>query len=148
MLSPSEQRLWLLFTEIGMLDQIGRTIAESALVGGLSLAQFALLNHLVRMGGDWSPVRLARAFQVTKQTMTSTLQRLQRQGFVAIRPDPSDARAKLVSLTPEGAAVHSVCLARLGPAMAVAVDAAPDGLVEMLLPKLVTLREALGRARG
>ncbi len=108
MLSPSEQRLWHLFTEIGMLDQIGRTVAESALVRGLSLAQFAILNHLVRLGGEWSPVRLARAFQITKQTMTSTLDRLQRQGFVAIRPDPSDGRAKLVSLTPEGAAVHRV----------------------------------------
>lgn len=148
MLSSSEQRLWQLFTEIGILDQLGRTVAESALVSGLSLAQFALLNHLVRLGGDWSPVRLARAFQVTKQTMTSTLARLERQGYVRVRPDPSDGRAKLVSLTPEGAAVHSVCLARVGPAMAVAVDAIPEGLVEMLLPKLVTLREALDRARG
>ncbi len=148
MLSPSEQRLWQLFTEIGILDQLGRTIAESALVSGLSLAQFALLNHLVRLGGEWSPVRLARAFQVTKQTMTSTLARLERQGYVRVRPDPADGRAKLVALTPEGAAVHSVCLARVGPAMAVAVDAIPEGLVEMLLPKLVTLREALDRARG
>lgn len=148
MLSPSEQRLWQLFTEIGILDQLGRTVAESALVSGLSLAQFALLNHLVRLGGDWSPVRLARAFQVTKQTMTSTIARLERQGYVRVRPDPTDGRAKLVSLTPEGAAVHSVCLARVGPAMAVAVDAIPEGLVEVLLPRLVTLREALDKARG
>ncbi len=147
MLSPSEQRLWQLFTEIGTLDQLGRTIADSALVSGLSLAQFGLLNHLVRLGGDWSPVRLARAFQVTKQTMTSTLARLERQGYVAIRPDPADGRAKLVSLTAEGAAVHSVCLARLGPAMAVATDSMPDGLVEVLLPKLAALREALDKAR-
>jgi DNA-binding MarR family transcriptional regulator len=148
LLSPSEQRLWQLFTEIGILDQLGRTVAESALVSGLSLAQFALLNHLVRLGGEWSPVRLARAFQVTKQTMTSTLARLERQGYVRVRPDPADGRAKLVSLTTEGAAVHSVCLARVGPAMAVAVDAVPEGLVEVLLPTLVTLREALDQARG
>jgi DNA-binding MarR family transcriptional regulator len=148
LLSPSEQRLWQLFTEVGILDQLGRSVAEGALVPGLSLAQFALLNHLVRLGGDWSPVRLARAFQVTKQTMTSTLARLARQGYVAIRPDPADGRAKLVALTSEGAAVHAVCLARLGPAMAVATDSVPDGLVEMLLPKLVTLREALDKPRG
>jgi DNA-binding MarR family transcriptional regulator len=148
LLSPAEQRLWQLFTEIGILDQIGRTVAESALVSGLSLAQFGLLNHLVRLGGEWSPVRLARAFQVTKQTMTSTLARLERQGYVHIRPDPADGRAKLVSLTAEGAAVHSVCLARVGPAMAVAVDAVPEGLVDLLLPKLVALREALDKVRG
>jgi DNA-binding MarR family transcriptional regulator len=147
LLSPSEQRLWQLFTEIGILDQLGRTVAEGALVSGLSLAQFGLLNHFVRLGGDWSPIRLARAFQVTKQTMTSTLTRLQRQGYIAIRPDPSDGRAKLVSLTPEGAAVHAICLARLGPAMSVAIDAVPEGLVELLLPKLATLREALDSAR-
>jgi DNA-binding MarR family transcriptional regulator len=146
MLSPSEQRIWQLFTEIGLLDQIGRTAAEAALVSGLSLAQFGLLNHLSRLGGEWSPVRLARTFHVTKQTMTSTLARLQRQGYVRIRPDPADGRAKLVALTAEGAAVHSVCLARMGPAMAVAADAVPEGLVEMLLPKLVTLKDALGQA--
>lgn len=148
MLSPAEQRLWTLFTEIGLLDQLGRSAAESALVSGLSLAQFGLLNHLARLGGEWAPVRLARAFQVTKQTMTSTLARLERQGYVRIRADPSDGRAKLVALTAEGAAVHSVCLARVGPAMAVAVDAVPDGLVELLLPRLVALREALEKARG
>ncbi len=148
MLSPSEQRLWQLFTEIGIIDQLGRTAAEAALVSGLSLAQFGVLNHLVRLGGEWSPVRLARAFQVTKQTMTSTLARLERQGYVRVRPDPADGRAKLVSITAEGAAVHSACLARVGPAMAVAVDAVPEGLVEMLLPKLAALREALEKARG
>jgi DNA-binding MarR family transcriptional regulator len=148
LLSPAEQRLWTLFTEIGLLDQLGRSAAESALVSGLSLAQFGLLNHLARLGGEWAPVRLARAFQVTKQTMTSTLARLERQGYVRIRADPSDGRAKLVALTAEGAAVHSVCLARVGPAMAVAVDAVPDGLVELLLPRLVALREALEKARG
>jgi DNA-binding MarR family transcriptional regulator len=148
MLSPAEQRLWQLFTTLGSLDQIGRTVAETALVPGLSLAQFALLNHLVRHGGEWSPVQLARAFQVTKQTMTSTLARLERQGYVAVRPDPADGRAKLVSITPEGTAVHSVCLARVGPAMAVALDAIPEGLVDLLLPKLVLLRDALDTARG
>jgi DNA-binding MarR family transcriptional regulator len=148
MLSPAEQRLWQLFTTLGSLDQIGRTVAETALVPGLSLAQFALLNHLVRHGGEWSPVQLARAFQVTKQTMTSTLARLERQGYVRVRPDPADGRAKLVALTAEGTAVHSVCLARVGPAMAVALDVIPEGLVDLLLPKLVLLRDALDTARG
>jgi len=148
MLSPSEQRVWQLFTEVGRIDQIGRTAAEGALVSGLSLAQFGLLNHLSHAGGEWSPVRLARTFHVTKQTMTSTLTRLQRQGYVRIRPDPADGRAKLVALTAEGAAAHAICLARMGPAMAMAADALPEGLVDMLLPRLVLLRDALGKARG
>lgn len=148
MFSPSEQRVWQFFTEIGLLDQIGRTSAEGALVSGLSLAQFGVLNHLCRAGGEWSPMRLARTFQVTKQTITSTLSRLQRQGYVAIRPDPADGRAKLVALTAEGAAVHAICLARMGPAMAMAAEAMPEGLVDMLLPRLVMLREALGKTPG
>jgi DNA-binding MarR family transcriptional regulator len=147
LLGPAETRLWQLFTEIGILDQLGRAVGEKALVPGMTLAQFGLLNHLVRLGGEWSPVRLALAFQVTKQTMTSTLGRLERQGYVAIRADPADGRGKLVALTTDGAAAHALCLARLGPAMAVAADAAPEGLVEALLPRLKALREVLDAAR-
>jgi DNA-binding MarR family transcriptional regulator len=148
LLSRSEQLLWQLFTEIGILDQLGRAAAERALPAGLTLAQFGVLNHLVRLGGEWSPIRLAHAFQVTKQTMTSTLQRLEAQRYVGIRPDPADGRAKLVRLTSEGAAAHTVSLARLGPAMAVAADQVPEGLVEGLLPRLAELRSALDKARS
>lgn len=148
MLTDAEQRLYRLFTEIAIVEQLSRAVAERALPDGLTMAQFGLLTHFTRLGGEWSPLRLARAFQVTKQTMTSTLGRLEAAGFVAIRPDPADGRGKLVSLTPAGRAAHAEAVKRLGPGLALAADAVPEALVGELLPKLAALRALLDQARG
>ncbi|MGL6042599.1 MAG: MarR family winged helix-turn-helix transcriptional regulator [Sandaracinobacteroides sp.] len=148
MLTWTERALYALFTEIGSLEQQSRAISEKALPVGITLAQFGLLTHLAQLGGEWSPVRLARAFQVTKQTMTSTLARLEAAGLVAIRPDPADGRGKLVSLTAAGAAMQARCLQGLGPALALSADQVPAALVADLTPKLAELRALLDSVRG
>ena len=84
-LSKREQALFLLLNEIGIISQLSGARLDRLLPHGLTLAQFGVLNHLVRLDGDWSPARLAAAFQVTKGTMTSTLQRLASKGFIEIR---------------------------------------------------------------
>jgi MarR family transcriptional regulator for hemolysin len=43
---------------------------------------------------------LARRARLSKQTMTTLIPRLERDGLVERRPDPGDARAQLVFLTP------------------------------------------------
>ncbi len=148
MLSDSEQQLYRLFNEIGTLNQLARSCAEQALPAGLTLAQFGILDHFMRLGGEWAPLRLAGAFQVTKQTMTSTLARMEAAGLVATRPDPEDRRAKLVALTPLGGDVHKNCLHRMGPALALMVDRLPAALVETLLPLLADLQSGLEKTRG
>ncbi|MEQ1783915.1 MAG: helix-turn-helix domain-containing protein, partial [Hyphomonadaceae bacterium] len=97
-MSDDDSRLlyFRLFTEIGIINQLSSNRLERELPDGMSLAQFGVLNHFVRLGGQWAPTRLARAFQVTKGAMTNTLQRLEAQGLVKVVPDPKDARAKLV----------------------------------------------------
>jgi DNA-binding MarR family transcriptional regulator len=42
---------------------------------------------------------LARRARLSKQTLTTLIRRLERDGLVALRADPSDARATLVFLT-------------------------------------------------
>ncbi|HEY3466153.1 MAG TPA: MarR family transcriptional regulator [Amycolatopsis sp.] len=49
---------------------------------------------------------LAQRCQVTDQTMSRTLDRLAKAGFVTRTPDPADARRHLTRLTPRGKAVH------------------------------------------
>ncbi len=90
------------FTEIGIIAQLSQSRLQQALPGGLKLSHFTVLNHFARRGGEQSPAELARAFQVTKGAMTNTVQRLAARGLVAVRPDPRDGRAKLVSPTPAG----------------------------------------------
>lgn len=45
---------------------------------------------------------LAEAAQLTKQTTTSIVDRLERAGYVERRPDPRDARARVVTITRKG----------------------------------------------
>lgn len=70
---------------------------------------------------------LAEAAQLTKQTLTSIVDRLERAGYVARSTDPADARARLVRITAQGrelvelslpvvAEVESTWEQHLGPA--------------------------------
>lgn len=136
------------FNEIGIIDQLAGTILERALPAGMTRAQFAVLNHFVRLGHhERSPAQLASAFQVTRPTMTSTLSRLARDGLVAIRDDPADGRAKLVSLTPQGRAARDAAMIAVGTVLPLLDGILDPGEVETILPILRRLRIALDAAR-
>lgn len=109
--------LFRVFNEVGIIAQLSSTAFERVMPEGMTLAQFTILNHFVRLGGQRRPSDLARAFQVTRATMTSTLQRLEPKGLVRIVPDDSDGRGRLVEITHAGRAVHADCIARLAPVL-------------------------------
>lgn len=139
--------LFRVMNEIGIINQLATTRAERMLPAGLTLAQFTVLNHFVRLGGERAPAELARAFQVTKQTMTSTLARLARAGLVSIRPDPADGRAKRVAITPRGREVRESAVAAMARAFADADRLLPADELARLLPLLVALRQRLDSSR-
>ena len=66
------------------------------------------LNHaslpvlLALLGANHSQRQLAVASGVTEQTMSRTLDRLERLGYVSREPDPEDARRHVVHLTESG----------------------------------------------
>ena len=104
------------FREVEILAQLIQTALERVLPGGMTMAQFAVLDHFIRSeSGVIAPAVLARALQVTKATMTSTLQRLESKGLILIVPDPDDGRAKRVSITEAGRAMRGDCLAAILP---------------------------------
>ncbi len=73
---------------------------------GLHPGHELLLMHLWDVG----PQRqsdLAIAFDTDSASMTRTVQRLERGGFVRRRPDPTDGRATLVESTPAGHALRA-----------------------------------------
>ena len=66
----------------------------------LTLAQGRLA---ARIGEDGTRLtELAAAAQVTKQTASFLVEQLERAGYVERRPDPTDARARLVCLAERG----------------------------------------------
>lgn len=109
-LEPERQNVFQFFNEIGIINQLSSTRAERVLPHGLTLSQFSVLNHFARGLPPASPLRLANAFQVTKGAMTNTLKQLGKKGFVEVRPDEHDGRAKVVSITPAGLGAHADAL--------------------------------------
>jgi len=76
-----------------------------ATVHGLShKGDLDVLTALRRSGPSYelSPTSLARGAQLTSGGMTSRLDRLEAQGLVSRRPDPTDRRGVLVGLTEDG----------------------------------------------
>ena len=72
---------------------------------GLHPGHELLLMHL----WDSGPQRqadLAAEFDTDSASMTRTVQRLERAGFVRRRPDPDDGRATLVESSPAGLALR------------------------------------------
>ena len=109
--------LFQFFNEIGIIEQLVRAKLESVLPDGLKISHFSVLNHLVRLEGQWNPVRLAAAFQVTKAAITNTLKRLETRGLITIEADPVDGRGKLVNLTESGRDTREQCVANIEPFM-------------------------------
>ncbi len=126
--------------EIGIIAQLSGTRAERMLAPDLNLSQFVVLNHLHRLGGESSLVRLARAMQVTKGAMTNTVTRLNAKSRVAVRPDPSDGRGKLVAITPDGTAARHRAIAILANGTAALDTAIPADELQALLAPLRRLR--------
>lgn len=129
-----------LFSEIFMADQLSRARIAKALPSGMELSHFSVLNHLARAGGERSPGQLARAFHVTRGAMTNTITRLERSGWVHVRPDWDDARRKQVAISPSGTAARDQALAAVAPILSDAVAQIGADRVRAALPVLREIR--------
>jgi DNA-binding MarR family transcriptional regulator len=70
----------------------------------LTLGQFDILATLRRHGpkGGLSPTQLLGSVMLSSGGMTSRLDTLEREGWIARLPDPKDRRGVLIELTPKG----------------------------------------------
>jgi DNA-binding MarR family transcriptional regulator len=134
-------------TEISIIEQLAGAALEKAMPANMTRPQFDVLNHLARLGGEWTPLRLAAAMQVTKGTMTNTLGHLGEKGFVAIRPDDKDGRSKLVSLTEPGRAARERTIAAVAPELMALSDGVSPQLLRALIPQLERVRQFLDKRR-
>jgi DNA-binding MarR family transcriptional regulator len=146
-MTQTEDPVFSVLNEIGICAQLSANAFERVMPESMTLAQFVVLNHFVRLGGARRPGDLARSFQVTKSTMASTLARLESKGLVRRRTDDEDARAALIELTPAGAKMRARCLAALGPLLdTLRARLGPESFAA-LLPGLRRLRADLDANR-
>lgn len=136
------------FNEVGIIDQLTTAMLTNALPRGMTKAQFTVLNHFVRLEiTEKSPADLASAFQVRRPTITSTLARMESAGLVAIRVDPKDGRAKLVSITAEGRAMRERCVTALQAMIPDIETIVTASEMQSLLPALRKIRVGLDALR-
>lgn len=135
------------FNEVGIIQQLATTMFNRQLPDGLLVSHFSVLNHLVRVGEGQTPLELARAFQVTKGTMTNTLSVLSERSLIRTEPHDSDRRSKRVFLTDKGREFQKRAIESLAPLVE-----KYDGLLDFakmaeILPTLREVRETLDENR-
>lgn len=126
-----------------MVDQLARGRLSKVLPKGMELSHFTVLSHLVHKGGERSPAELARLFHVTKGAMTNTLGKLERSGYIHIRPDWDDARRKMVSVSTAGAQAREEAVRAIAPVFDEMVASVGAEKIRLILPVLRELRISL-----
>ncbi|QUR65710.1 MarR family winged helix-turn-helix transcriptional regulator [Mycobacterium spongiae] len=112
---------------------------NGVVAGELTLAQLSILVTLL----DQGPIRmtdLAAHERVRTPTTTVAIRRLEKIGLVKRSRDPSDLRAVLVDITPQGRAVHSESLANRHAALAAMLSQLPGSDLDILMTALAPLQ--------
>ena len=130
----------MLFSEILTADQLLRGKLGRVLPKGMEISHFSVLNHLANKSSERTPAQLAKSFHLTRGAMTNTLGKLERAGYIHIRPDWDDARRKLVAVSPAGRAARDAALSGMGPVIADIVEALGSEKLRSTLPLLRELR--------
>ncbi|ADP84587.1 regulatory protein MarR [Pseudofrankia inefficax] len=99
-----------------MIEDFNTVFIRLASVQRLNFSTLSVLHSLSR-GGPMRLTELLATEQIKQPALTSLVAKLQAAGLVSRRPDPSDGRAALLSLTSAGETVvqsrHADRVARL-----------------------------------
>lgn len=140
--------MFQLFNEIGIIDQLVTARFAGALSPYLNPSEFGVLNHFVRLGDNKTPTDLARAFQMTKPSMTAILGKLVAKGYVEITPGETDKRQKFATLTEAGRQARERGIAAMAPFAAEVLGGLDVDDLMVILPTLEKLRKFLDEARN
>ncbi len=138
---------FVLLNEISIISQLAGAKLEAVLPFHMSMPQFRVLNHFVRLGGERNVNRLAQAFQVAKPTMGGVVESLHRKELVSVRQDLEDKRSKLVAITELGRKAHATAISNLAPQLARIDEMMGTHTISTILPELQRLRAHLDRDR-
>jgi len=141
------EQLFELFVEIGIVNQLSITEFNRCMPENLHVSHFSVLNHLVRRGDGKTPKEITSAFQVTKGTMTNTLNDLSERGFIKLKPHETDGRSKVVFITKAGQKFQQRAIDSLVPSMTDIAQLFAPKNTKTCLPILRELRIVLDEYR-
>ena len=141
----SETPLGFLLAEVARLYRVrtGRAFEQAGL--GLTSAEARTLVYADQRPGLRQGA-LAEAMNVEPMTLVASLDRLEAMGLVRREPDPSDRRAKRVTLTPAAAPLVARITAVAADARIEILSGLPESDVAVLRACLEHMRDNLVRA--
>lgn len=101
------------FTEISIIENLAKTGMEKILPDNMKSSHFSVLNHLVRLEKKETPAQLAAAFQVSRPSMTNTIQKLEAKKYIVIHPNLEDGRGKYIAITKKGELMRAEAITAL-----------------------------------
>lgn len=146
--SESARLVFSLLNEIGIINQLSTARLARVLAPDLGTSEFGVLNHFVRLGRDESPSYLAKAFQMSKPSMTAILTKLEHKGYVEITGSDEDRRRKIVSITEAGRSARERGVEATAPLARVLLEHQDISALAEALPTLQALRVFLDEERN
>ncbi|WP_422345610.1 MarR family winged helix-turn-helix transcriptional regulator [Parasphingorhabdus sp.] len=135
-------------TEIGIINQLADNLFQSHLPNGMTVAQFSVLNHLLRLEAQQTISELAKAMQVAQPTMSSTVRKLEDKGLIELVHEPDDRRIRRVAVTAAGEQLRNDAVAALQPMAEILRQKIPVTEWQALLPPLNRIRVFLDQLRS
>ena len=146
--SDPAAQIFTLFNEIGIINQLATSRFAKVLAPDLNPSEFGVLNHFVRLGDGKSPTHLAKAFQMTKPSMTAILGKLQQKGYVEVIGSAEDRRRKVVTITSAGRKARERGVKAMAPLAQLVIEQQDISKLAKIIPVLQTLREFLDAERN
>ena len=135
--------LLILLSEIATIEQLARNQLENALPKNLNISSFSVLNHFSGSKAEKTPLQLARSFHVTKGAITNTLNKLEKLGYIHVRPDWNDARKKLISISQSGIDARNHAIKSIKPILDEIIMKTDHVTKKSLLGDLRSVRESI-----
>jgi len=146
--APEAPRLWIVLSRC--YRAVSRLAERSIAAAGLGMTDFAALEALLHKG-PLTITDIQAKVLLASGSMTAAVDRLEKKGLVTRKATPSDRRAKVVELTPEGrrvvGAAFQLNARELEGAMAV-LNGAEKRQLYGLLKKLGLFAAELPATRG
>lgn len=114
---PADHPVLQVFGLIRLIHEGVRDAIAESLPEGLTVPQYEVLRLIDFRGDGITPAEISQALHTPKSALTNTLQRLEENGFVQVRPCEEDGRKKRVWLTDVGRSAYIDALAGIKPKM-------------------------------
>lgn len=116
-MNKKQEQISQLATALGIVNQL-YTTRMNQLLGqhDLTIAQFGLLNHLLRSGSEAHTVsELTAALEINQPGVTKIIKKLSQLDLVSVQTSAADSRKKQIAITGAGAQAIQKVMMGLGP---------------------------------